>query len=205
LQPGVASASYYLLMLYPKDPKVRVERHEETLKIEWRWGSNSGYIMVVIAIGLAIAVWFSGQITYQNDLGYSIWTRLGFFVGVNAITTFPLILIGLTSALNKTMIQADKERLLVRVGPIRWIKPKELKAGAIQQFFVGGHSSGQPSISKSLYLLDQESHYVLLTSTFPSSFAAHQICHELLDWYGLEDLPVYGESSLPHNPGPRVK
>jgi hypothetical protein len=192
-------------MLYPKDPKVRVERHEKTLKIEWNWGSKGGYVLVAIGIVLAILVWFSGHIAYQNDLGYSIWNRIGFFLGVNAMTTFPLILMGLTYALNKTTIHADHERFLVRVGPFRWLKPKVLKANEIQQFFVGGHFSGQASTSKSLYLLDNDSHYVLLTSIFPSSFAAHQICHELLDWYGLEDLPVYGESSLPHHPGPRLK
>ncbi|MBS1716772.1 MAG: hypothetical protein JSS72_03450 [Armatimonadetes bacterium] len=31
-----------------------------------------------------------------------------------------------------------------------------------------------------------------------------QICHELQDFYGLEDLPIYGITTDPAHPGPRM-
>jgi hypothetical protein len=204
LQPCPLLATYNLLMLYPKDPKVRVVRHEKTLKIEWNWGTKSGYVWLVLAGLVIVSMIYVMQAPNMNGDARGLGDIIGFSV-LFGIIFVPMILGGLTAALNKTTIHADHERFLVRVGPFRWSKPKIIKASEIQQFFIGGHSSGQASFSKSLYLLDNESHYVLLTSIFPSSFAAHQICHELLDWYGFEDLPVYGESSLPHHPGPRLK
>lgn len=191
-------------MLYPRDPKVRVERHEKTLKIEWNWGSKGGYAWVAIALLVMLLSIPVIQAPTMSGEPHGIGDIFGFIVLFSCLS-IPIALGGFTAALNKTTIHAGEDKFIVRVGPLRWTKPKELKAKEIQQFFVGGLSSGQTSFSKSLYCLDRESHYVLLTSIFPSSFAAHQICHELLDWYGLEDLPVYGESSLPHNPGPRLK
>jgi hypothetical protein len=84
------------------------------------------------------------------------------------------------------------------------MKPKIVAAKGIQQFFTSADTSGSGSYY-GLYLIDGDSHYVRLASIFPSGFARHQVCHELQDWYGLEDLPVFGHTSLPHQPGPRSK
>ncbi|MEI8281370.1 MAG: hypothetical protein WCG75_03095 [Armatimonadota bacterium] len=192
-------------MLYPKDPKVRVERHDKTLKIEWNWGTKSGYICVAIAVLLAMVLWFVTASTSTPEMGWNIWSQLGFFFFVCLVTVFPLILMGLTSALNKTTIHADHERLIVRTAPIPWNKSRLIASKGIQQFFVGNPVSSQSVPGRTLILIDKDSHFVRLTSSFPSGFAAHQICHELQDWYGLEDLPVFGQNTLPHQPGPRSK
>ena len=189
-------------MLYPKDPKVRVERHEKTLKIEWNWGSRGGYVWVafgfiiyLVLIPFAQAPTMSGEPRGAPEI-FGLATLLSFFA-------VPMILGGLTGALNKTVIHADHQRFTVRVGPFRWHKAKIVAGQEIQQFFVNSHVTSSSSVYGSLYLLDGQSHTVTLATLFPSRFAAHQICHELQDFYGLEDLPVFGQNTLPHQPGPR--
>ena len=191
-------------MLYPKDPKVRVERHDKTLKIEWNWGGKGGYVFVALAVILAILIWFAAASTYSSEVGSSIWPQIGFFAFLSLLTVVPMVLMGLTSALNKTTIHADHERLSVRVSPLPWVRPKIVPGKGIQQFFSTTTASSS-SAYVGLYVIDKDSHYVRLAGTFPSGFAVHQICHELQDWYGLEDLPVYGQTDLPHQPGPRVR
>ncbi|MEI7987280.1 MAG: hypothetical protein WCI55_16780 [Armatimonadota bacterium] len=190
-------------MLYPKDPKVRVVRHDKTLKIEWNWGGG-GHIFLFVGVALLPFFWWTfGLPTINHDVR-PLGEHIGLFFMATCLVSLPIILGALTMMLNKTMIHADHERFLVRVGPLRWKKSKLVPANDIQQFFVSGNSSGQATVS-SLYLLDANSHTILIASYFPSGFASHQICHELQDWYGLDDLPVYGHNDLPHQPGPRAK
>ena len=191
-------------MLYPKDPKVRVERHEKTLKIEWNWGSGGGYIFLVMGLGLLPLFWWAFGQPAINEEVRPLGEHLSIFIPFAILIPGPLILGGLTMLFNKTMIQADHERFIVRVRPFRWMKPILISSREIQQFFVGASGSGEATCG-SLYLLDGQSHYVRLSTFFPSRFAAHQICHELQDWYRLEDLPVFGHTDLPHHPGPRLK
>jgi hypothetical protein len=192
-------------MLYPKDPKVRVERHEKTLKIEWNWGSKGGFVVAGIAFALALVIWFTTVYMADPETGGSPASRIGFVCFICLLTVIPMILMGLTSALNKTMIHADHERFIIRTLPFPWVKSKIVSAKGIQQFFVGVPASSQSVSSKMLYLLDADSHYVALTSVFPSVFGSHQVCHELQDWYGLEDMHVFGHTDLPHVPGPRTR
>ena len=189
-------------MLYPKDPKVRVERHEKTLKIEWNWGGPYGYTFVVIGMALNILFAYTTTLPGQNDEARDLSNIVALVVS-GSIVIILAACYGLTIAHNKTIMHADHDRFVVRVSPFPWYKTKLVAAKGIQQFFVGLPTSPQTSGHKALYLLEEESHYVLISSVFPSSFAAHQICHELQDWYGLEDLPVFGQNTLPHQPGPR--
>ena len=189
-------------MLYPKDPKVRVERHEKTLKIEWNWGDSGGYVWVAFGFLIYLILIPLAKTPTMSGEPRSVGELLGFGAGLSLLA-IPTILLGLTGAVNKTVIHADHERFTVRVIPLRWFKAKIIAGREIQQFFVNSHVSSSTSVFGSLYLLDGDSHTITLASTFPSRFAAHQICHELQDWYGLEDLPVFGQNTLPHQPGPR--
>ena len=191
-------------MLYPKDPKVRVERHDKTLKIEWNWGGSGGYVFVVLSlILLPLFWWVSAQPSMSEDVR-PLAEQLRSFACFSLLINVPMMLLGLTIVLNKTMIHADHERFIVRVGPFPWIKAKIVSAKGIQQFFSGVDASSSSGYY-GLYLIDGDSHYVRIGSVFPSGFARHQVCHELQDWYGLEDLPVFGHTDLPHQPGPRPK
>lgn len=191
-------------MLYPRDPKVHVERHEKTLKIEWKWGGNGGYVGLALGILTLPLFWWAAIQPNVNVDSKTLSQILAMFIPMTLFFSVPIILSALTAILNKTTIHADHDRFIVRVGPLPWMRPKLVSGKEIQQFFIGSTGSGQSTYG-SLYLIDGQSHYVRLTSMFPSGFAAHQICHELQDWYGLEDLPVYGHTDLPHQPGPRAK
>ncbi len=191
-------------MLYPKDPKVRVERHEKTLKIEWNWGGNGGYVIVVIALALLPLFWWLASQPSMSEDVRPLRETIASFLGFSGLICLPMIIAGLTSVLNRTMIHADHERFIVRVGPFPWVRPKIVAAKGIQQFFSSTAASNSGGFT-GLYLIDGESHYIRLSSIFPSGFAVHQICHELQDWYGLEDLPIFGQNTLPHQPGPRSK
>ncbi len=189
-------------MLYPKDPKVRVERHEKTLKIEWNWGSKGGYIYPIFGIVLWVIFGYTatlpGSYGDPRDQGNIVSLIVMGFLVFFASTIF-----GLTMVFNKTLIHADHERFIVKVHPFPWFRPKVVRAKGIQQFFVGGQSAAQNESNRTIYLLDESSHFVRVTSMAPSSFSVHQVCHELQDFYGLEDLPVYGQNTQPHQPAPR--
>ena len=163
-------------MLYPKDPKVRVERHEKTLKIEWNWGGGGGYVFLVMGLALLPFFWWAfGQPSVSEEVR-PLGEHLAMFFTFSLLISVPMILGALTLLLNKTMIHADHERFVMRVGPLRWKKPKIVAAKEIKQFFVGGNSSGQATVC-SLYLLDGNSHTISIASYFPSGFASHQVCH----------------------------
>jgi hypothetical protein len=192
-------------MLYPKDPKVRVERHEKTLRIEWNWGTGSGYVFLVMGVTILFIMVWAAFVAPGNRPDQTFGQSLTIAIVGNMVTSVPIIIYGLTMTLNRTIIHADHERFLIRVVPLGWVKSKVVGGKKIKQFFVGFPQNPQSSASNALFLLDDNQLYMQLSTIFPSGFAAHQICHELQDWYGLEDMPVFGQNTLPHQPGSRDK
>lgn len=188
-------------MLYPKDPKVRVEKHAKTLTIEWKWGSGSGYIFTIFSLIIFVFFWFVAHtptVEYDHPPTSHVMGMLAFGWGCIAL---PSLLGGLTLLFNKTTIHADHDKIVRTVGPLPWKKPIVLRGPEISQFFVASPQDGVSA--RTLFVLDADQYQRKLASNFPSSFAAYQICHELQDWYGLPDLPVYGHTDLPQHPGPR--
>ena len=120
---------------------------------------------------------------------------------MTGIFVFGFVVYGLFQIFNKTKILADKIDVTCHSTLLPFLFSKSVPADGILQVFV------RPPKTKSffghLYAMDKNSHCTRLTSGMPSEIAAHQICHELQDFYGLEDLPVFGQNTLPHQPGPR--
>lgn len=187
-------------MLYPKDPKVQVERHDKTLKIEWRNGHIAGLLLTLFGIVMCILAWFGSLVPNPSDELHPVIHVWGLFFGMSAfLGVFP-ILAGIVFAFNRTIVHADHERLTARIVPFSFRKPLILRGTELSQFFIAPCNA-----SLALYVMDAEHFQRILASNFPSSFAAYQVCHELQDWFGLEDLPVFGHTDLPHQPGPRSK
>ena len=187
-------------MLYPKDPKVRVERHEKTLRIEWHNGHIAGLLISLFGIAMCVLAWFASIVPNPSDELHPFIHVWGIFFGMSVFLGLLPVFSGTVFAFNRSIIHADHGRLTARVAPFRIRKTIILRGSDISQFFVAPGAASQ-----ALYVMNAEHFKRVLSSNFPSSFAAYQICHELQDWYGLEDLPVYGQTDLPHQPGPRVK
>jgi hypothetical protein len=190
-------------MLYPKDPKVFVKRHERTILIEWRWkNENSGMavVMFVFFAMLAFAVNFLPE-KPGEEMSSAGHLAINLAMGIILPATF---IYCLSCWFNKTQIRADHERLIVKSQPFSWFKPVVIPANSIEQFFISRSPFGSRS-SQTLFLLFDDSHSLAIGHYFPSNFAAYQVCHELQDWFELEDLPVFGHTSQPHQPGPRSR
>jgi hypothetical protein len=89
-------------MLYPKDPKVRVERHEKTLKIEWNWGGKGSYFGLALGILTVPLFWWA---SIQPNLYVESKTfsqTLQMFLPMTCFISIPIVLMALTSLLNKT-------------------------------------------------------------------------------------------------------
>lgn len=119
-----------------------------------------------------------------------------------SIYVVPSFVWGLANLLNKTSIVATRENISMSVSPIPLAKTVVKSSLGVQQFFVRPSKTGK--FSGWLYMMDKKSECSLISYRMSSSFAAFQICHELQDFYGLEDLPVYGQNTQPHQPGPRT-
>jgi hypothetical protein len=109
---------------------------------------------------------------------------------------------GLVQILNRNVIIANRSQIVILSRPFR-VPTVDIDTVGILQFFV------RPTMSKSffghLYVMNSKSECIRLTSSAPSVAAIYQICHELQDFYELDDLPVYGQNTQPHQPGPRTK
>ena len=119
--------------------------------------------------------------------------------------TFPIIYYGLVVLFNKTRIRADRDRVIRTVGPWPVFRTVSLPALGLRQFFAisNGGSKSSTYFANTIYAIDDQDHVWTLATALPSSFAAHQICHELEDFYRIEDVPVYGVTTDPSHPGPR--
>jgi hypothetical protein len=113
---------------------------------------------------------------------------------------------GLALDLNRTRIVATKTCISRAIRPIPTAKGISRSSSGIKQFFAVNsavRTSDQGYVSNAIYFIDANDHVWCLAANLPSSFAAHHICHELEDFYGIEDMDVYGVTTDPSHPGPR--
>jgi hypothetical protein len=188
-------------MLYPKDPKIAVQKRDRTMSIEWKWKNENGISMTLIGIMLTLSAVMVVVMPEKPGQEMSQGGRLWFYVFMSFALS-GLYAYCLSCWLNRTKIRIDRERMIVRTSPFPWFKPVVIDSSSIQQFFIGKSPLGSRKI-QTLFVLREGSDVQAIGHYFPSSFAAYQVCHELQDFYGLDDLPVYGQTSLPHQPGPR--
>ena len=189
-------------MLYPKDREIRIDKTTDRMVIEWRWKRIQGVGFLFLCAFFVAFFWFMAtapnpKTSVKPDDGYLPLMVLA------SVYVVPTLAWGLANILNKTSIVASQKTLLMRISPIPWSKSVSVSGHGIQQFFV--KSVTGKSVYRSIYVMDVEGHCFHLAFRMPSEFAAHQICHELQDFYGLEDLPVYGQNTQPHQPGPRTQ
>ena len=187
-------------MLYPKDPELTISKSDSILNIEWNWSRKQGIGFVVLSIFMATIFWC---IAIAPNPKTGIKPDSGFIpmAIVASIYVIPLLTFGLANLLNRTVMKATRETLSMTVRPIPVFRRKSISGEGLQQFFV--RSVTGKAISRSIFVMDSQSHCIRFVSRMPSEFATYQICHELQDFYGLEDLAVYGQNTLPHQPSPR--
>ena len=136
----------------------------------------------------------------------SLGERL-FIAVIFSLLALSLLYPGLVLLLNRIQVRADRMHVVRTCGPIWCMKRIDISALGIKQFFavsVPTVRTSQSSSAGTIYVIDAQEHVRTLATSLPSSFAANQICHELEDFYGIEDLPVYGVTTDPAHPGPRT-
>ena len=190
-------------MLYPKDSRVSVTKEADSIELKWNWFRKDRGVLLLNAVMFAgigviglIVPDKPGQVT-PPFAHFMFWFFLTVMVPglvTNSSTWF----------VNKSVVHGTKETIRIHSSPFRRIKPIEFESEGITQFFVT-QSRTNNGKNWTLYYLDRDSNYHVLGQFFASEVAAYQICHELQDFYGLEDLPVYGQNTQPHQPGPRNK
>ena len=105
--------------------------------------------------------------------------------------------------MNKAAITARKDSFVFRSGPFP-IKRVTFDPTGVKQFFVSrpARAISSSTLGRALSYIDSQDHLRTLTASFPSYHSMNQVAHELQDFYGLEDLPIYGETA---KAGPRNK
>ncbi|HLK14636.1 MAG TPA: hypothetical protein VKT78_07500 [Fimbriimonadaceae bacterium] len=191
-------------MLYPKDKSVTVARSADRLIITYRWRMQGAWALLVLGLfmGLVAPLLLLLLVPQPAYEGRSGGQAAGLFMF--EFIAIPVVYGGLAFVLNRTIVVADREQIRATSGPIPAALSRHFDTKGVTQFFVRrpGSSQGQSSIG-SVYMLDAEhvAHHLLVN--LPSTFAASQVVHELQDFYGLEDLEIYGVTTDPEHPGPR--
>lgn len=188
-------------MLYPKDASVSVVKTTDSIELKWNWYCKdraallaNPILFAAIGLGGLLAPEKPGQVTppFANMM---FWFFL--LVLVPGMTLFTLIWL-----VNKSVVCGSKHSMRIYSTLFPWLKSIEFSSEGITQFFVTQVRSRNGGLF-TLYFLDANSNYRILGEHFASEIAAFQVCHQLQDFYGLEDLPVYGQNTQPHQPGPR--
>lgn len=96
---------------------------------------------------------------------------------------------GFLQIYNRCRILADRDRLVFTCGPLPCMRNREFAASDLVQFY----ASGTPV---QVFLLDQEHFSHQLVTRLHTQTAAFQLVHELHEFYGFEDVPVYGETTF---------
>ncbi len=171
--------------------------------MRWALGSKK-YLVYTLTFPLFTGLgWAAGNSpTASGDR--SVGGIIG-FTAFFAISGFAIAYCAAAYALNICEIRADRTCITYSSGPFRWFRPKSFDAIGLGQFFAKESVRGSSVlITNAVYLIDAQGHAELLCGYLPSTFAMHQTVHELLDFYGLEDMEVYGETHLPNHPGIRT-
>lgn len=188
-------------MLYPKDSDIKVEKHNGAMEIEWRWKCEDKVPVTLVATMISVTAIMVVVLPEKPGQEMSHGGRLFFyiFMGLALPSMYSYVL---SCFLNRSKVHCELNRITVQTWPFPWFKAFGIPAKGIKQFFV---TLARNNSRKhwTLYYIDVDSNYRELGRYFTSEIAAFPICHELQDFYGLEDLPVYDQNTLPHQPGPR--
>ncbi len=157
--------------------------------------------MTVVATMISVTAIMVAVLPEKPGQEMSHGSRLSFYILV-CLALPSMYSYVLSCYLNRTKVHCEQERITVQAWPFPWFKTFEVPTKGLKQFFVTQSRSNSRK-HWTLYFLDADSNYRELGKYFTSEIAAFQMCHELQDFYGLEDLPVYGQNTLPHQPGPR--
>jgi hypothetical protein len=192
-------------MLYPKDPEVSVDRVADTLTLSWSRKRTEGALLLIMGVALVILAATAISMPLKSGEPRAFGDKVGIMV-MMSLMGLPVIYVGLVSLLNRTAIRADRQRLVCTSGPVPFQKPFRIEARGLKQFFAISVASPKSGTyrTNTIYVMDADDRAWPITAGLPSLIAAHQICHALDDFYGLEDLPVYGVTTDPSHPGPRA-
>jgi len=187
-------------VLYPKDKRVTVDRGKDRLSISWNLPKGNGWALVLMGIlvsGLFLVVGFvpSRYGEPRTIADAAIGIGLAVLIGV------PLNYFGVAYLIGSARMEADHNVLKFSFGPF-WVRRAILlPASTFLQFYVVRASTS--SLSAALYYLDRDEVSHPLTTLLPSQVGAFQICHELTDFYDLQEQEIFGITSAPHHPGIR--
>jgi len=188
-------------MLYPKDPSINVERSEDAITFRWKRPVIEAKLALSIpVIFMAMAVLVAFLPSDSSDPTPAWQILLAFF-----LFTSPLTYIGIALLVNTSELTADKSNVTFTSGPMPQFRSKQVSSVGAKQFFAlkAETASTGHYRANAVYVIDGSDHVHLVVASLPSTFAANQICHELEDFYGIEDMEVYGVTTAPEHPGPR--
>lgn len=182
-------------MLRPVDPDVEVTREEGALTVSWpSHHRGPGIFLIcysVFMFGMCVLMaHFEPRPDPRHISAEQFWSIGGIWLFAIALALF-----GAHHVFLRTRIFATPEMVAADTSPIRF--RRSFQAEGVKQFFVAApklvSQEGRSAILK-LYMLDKNDHPVVVAGGFLTSFAAYQVRRELQKFYGLEDLPVYGET-----------
>ncbi|MBS1724994.1 MAG: hypothetical protein JSS66_18800 [Armatimonadetes bacterium] len=180
-------------MLVPKDKAVRIHRTPQVLRLEWkwRWQESIGPILVGSMLGGSlVAAGFTGTGPNLERLP-PIWGLIA--TGAAIFGAFAYV--AATFCVNRTSILTDRDRIVVKHGPLPLLRRRHDENGTKQFYLKGAMQSSASMGALALHLVDNDDQEVFLAKNFPSRTAAMQVWAELQEFHGLEDLPVLGEVS----------
>lgn len=192
-------------MLYPQDPAIRVQRTDHTLIVSWKRNLSEGFLLLALGVVLG-AAGFAAASTPLKSGAERLGSERAWILAITFLMALPLIYFGTAYLVNRVQIRADRSRVARLFGPMACSKRFSVPTDGIQQFFAVVSSVDRSSLGMSggsVYLMDAQGQVHPLARGLPSSFAANQVCHELEDFYGIEDKPVFGVTTDPSHPGPR--
>ena len=166
-----------------------------------------GLVFLILGTLGEVAIFFAAQVPTRNGYERSFGETVGFILFMSFFF-LPMMYLGLAWILNTTVIRATPDFVTQKTGPIWLRRQVKFSASGLKQFFAvaaASSNNSQTYAANSVYLIDAHDSVWRLAPGLPSSFAANQICHELEDFYGIEDQPVYGVTTDPTHPGPRPK
>ncbi len=193
-------------MLYPKDPQLTVQQSPDAVQFNWRPTSTAiGVFLICVGILLTVAGVLAGSAPLSTGEPRSKGEVIGLISLMGGFGLF-VSYYGLAGTLGRTQLRADQSTISRWTGPLPWSRRVTYPAQGVKQFFAQGRTYNSTTGSSSygsVYLIDAQDHAHLVATGLPSSFAANQVCHVLEDFYGIEDMPVYGVTTDPTHPGPR--
>lgn len=183
---------------------VKVTREPGCLRFDWPLQREVGWILIgfgTLIGAAAIAITLTPRFPPPES-----WSDQ--YTPLLIIGAFALLAVysGLYHLVNRIQLIVTAQNVVRTGGPLPPNRSQELAAPDVVQFFAMQVSSARNSGSYSfncVYALDRDHQVWLVAKNLPSGFAASQICHELEDFYGIEDMEVYGVTTDPSHPGPR--